>query len=111
LWNACPSSCETVDSWSKLPSKFERMRDSFTFGSRMQNPPPTFPSRGSASIQLCSKAFAAKSASSPLNVPNCSVTNETSSSHVYLSSTFPTGATRSHQGSVFFPSFAALLLK
>ncbi len=64
LWKAWPSSCARVKTWSSEPSKLLSTRDSFTPGTAMQKAPARLPSRGPASIQLLSKARAAKTARS-----------------------------------------------
>jgi hypothetical protein len=61
LWNACPSSCASVETDSWLPSKFiiTRLTSAST---PMQNAPPRLPSRISASTQSSSKARVASRA-------------------------------------------------
>ncbi len=77
----------------------------------MQYAPPRLPSRGSASIQRRSKAVAANSPSSRLKVENLSTMNFRAADQVNFVSDEPIGANRSHHGSCFFPSLAALAFK
>ena len=110
LWYAWPSSCASVDTESRLPSKFiiTRLTSPST---PAQYAPPRLPSRISASTHCSANARVESAARSGEKPANVSPTSSVASFHV-TSPALPTGANSSHQGSApSWPSTRALARK